>query len=131
MSGRKAIRDMASLGVGRLTFHAIDTWSGATLRPLRVDLTQLDESEYRRLDCFETALDGRSDGAWLEGAAFAIGRYQLTLHVGEYYAALGASLPTPPFLSHVLVRFGISDATQRYHVVVLFGPWSYAFYRGS
>jgi len=29
------------------------------------------------------------------------------------------------------LRFGIADSRDRYHIAVLFGPWSYSYYRGS
>jgi len=31
----------------------------------------------------------------------------------------------------VPVRFVIQDATQRYHLPILFTPWGYSYYRGS
>ena len=36
-----------------------------------------------------------------------------------------------PFLDDVIIRFGISDPTQHYHVPLLVSPWSYSTYRGS
>ena len=116
---------------GRLTFHAIDTWNGATIGTLRVDISMQDGSGYKPVRFFDTAANGRSDGALFEGATFRPGRYELAMHVAEYYAALGAKLPSPSFLSVVPVRFNVADAAQRYHIAVLFGPWSYAYYRGS
>jgi 5-hydroxyisourate hydrolase len=53
------------------------------------------------------------------------------MHVEDYYAALGTKLPNPAFFSTVPLRFGIADASERYHIAVLFGPWSYSYYRGS
>jgi 5-hydroxyisourate hydrolase len=52
-------------------------------------------------------------------------------HAGDYFRALGAALPDPPFLDQVLLRFGIAEADGRYHVPLLVSPWSYATYRGS
>ena len=116
---------------GRLTFHGIDTWNGATIGTLRVDIAMLDGAQYRLVRTFDTAANGRSDGALFEGATFKPGRYELVMHVGEYYAALGTKLPSPAFLWNVPLRFGVADARERYHIAVLFGPWSYAYYRGS
>jgi 5-hydroxyisourate hydrolase len=31
----------------------------------------------------------------------------------------------------VPIRFSVYDASQRYHVPILFNPWSYSYYRGS
>ncbi|HKE41388.1 MAG TPA: hydroxyisourate hydrolase [Casimicrobiaceae bacterium] len=116
---------------GRLTFHGIDTWNGATIGTLRVDIAMLDGAQYRSIKSFDTATNGRSDGALFEGPTFKPGRYELTMHVADYYAALSTKLPSPPFLTLVPLRFNIADANQRYHIAVLFGPWSYAYYRGS
>jgi 2-oxo-4-hydroxy-4-carboxy-5-ureidoimidazoline decarboxylase len=118
-------------GVGRLTFHGIDTFHGGTLAPLAVELSREEGEKYRRIASFETLANGRSDGPWLEGASFTAGRYQMLVDVGDYFAARGARLPAPPFVSRVPLRFGVADPRERYHVAFLFGPWSYAYYRGS
>ena len=36
-----------------------------------------------------------------------------------------------PFLDDVVIRFGISDNNEHYHVPLLISPWSYTTYRGS
>jgi 5-hydroxyisourate hydrolase len=111
-----------SATTGRLTFHGIDTHNGATIGILRADLSVLDGGKYRLLRSFDTLKGGRSDGALLEGAALTAGHYEILMNVDEYYSKLGTSLPVPNFLSQVPVRFAISDASQRYHVAVLFSP---------
>jgi len=121
----------AVLPTGRLTFHGIDTFHGETIGPLNVDVSIFDGGNYRTLRSFATAANGRSDGALLEGAAFKPGRYELLVHVGDYYAMLGTTLPEPPFVSTVPLRFGVADPRERHHIAFLFGPWSYAYYRGS
>lgn len=118
-------------GGGRLTFHAIDTHHGATIGTLRVELRRLEGGRYQPVKTFDTVKNGRSDGAVVEGDAFKPGLYEAVLHVDDYFAALGTKLPTPNFLSKVPLRFGVHDASQRYHLAVLFNPWSYSYYRGS
>ena len=61
----------------------------------------------------------------------AVGRYELTFHVGAYFAALGAPVADPPFLDRIPVRFAIADPEAHYHVPLLVSPWSYSTYRGS
>jgi 5-hydroxyisourate hydrolase len=51
--------------------------------------------------------------------------------VDDYFAARKANLPQPMFLSKIPLRFRITDVSQRIHLPVLFGPWSYNYYRGS
>jgi 5-hydroxyisourate hydrolase len=121
----------APAGGGRLTFHGIDTHHGATIDTVRADLSILDGDSYRLIRSFDTLKGGRSDGALLEGATLVKGRYEILMYVDEYFAKVGAKLPSPNFLSRIPVRFGIADASQRYHVAVLFSPWSYSYYRGS
>ncbi len=128
---RPIVPAAAAMPPGRLTFHGIDTFHGATIGTLKVDVAMLEGGSYRPVKSFNTATNGRSDGSVFEGPTFKPGRYELVMHVDEYYAALGTKLPTPMFLTRVPLRFGIADAAERYHIAVLFGPWSYAYYRGS
>ena len=116
---------------GRLTFHGIDTFHGETKAPLTVDVAKIESAGVRPLLSFRTVANGRSDGAVIEGAAFEPGCYELLVHVGDYYALLGVELPTPPFLTEVPLRFGVANPRERHHIAFLFGPWSYAYYRGS
>jgi 5-hydroxyisourate hydrolase len=116
---------------GVLTFHAIDTYHGQTVGTLDVDVRFANGDEYQPLTHFRTARNGRSDGAVLEGDAFRAGRYELVLDVGGYFASLGVAMPQQSFLDRVPLRFGVADAHERYHIAVVFGPWSYAYYRGS
>ena len=45
-----------------------------------------------------TNADGRTGAPLLAGDAMAKGAYELTFHVGAYFAALGTPLADPPFL---------------------------------
>lgn len=116
---------------GRLTFHAIDTHHGATIGTLRVELRRLEGGRYQPVKTFDTVKNGRSDGAVIEGDALKPGLYEAVMHVDDYFATLGTKLPSPTFLSKVPLRFGVHDASQRFHLAVLFNPWSYSYYRGS
>ena len=60
-----------------------------------------------------------------------VGEWELAFHVAQYYRSRGVSLPDPPFLDVVSVRFGVASAEQNYHVPLLVSPWSYSTYRGS
>ena len=116
--------------MGRLTTHVLNTANGRPGAMMRIDLFAV-EPERRLLESVETNSDGRCDEALLEGAAFAAGIYELVFHAGEYFRALGTALPDPPFVDQVVVRFGIADAAEHYHVPLLVSPWSYSTYRGS
>lgn len=115
----------------RLTFHGIDTYRGVTAAGLRVVLSRLDGERWTTLDEFVSVAGGRVAEPLLVGDAYRTGRYEVLVHVAEYFERLGAVLPTPPFLSAIPLRFAIHDASERVHLPVLFSPWSYSYYRGS
>ena len=39
--------------------------------------------------------------------------------------------PEPAFLDDVVIRFGIADVSDNYHVPLLVSPYGYSTYRGS
>jgi 5-hydroxyisourate hydrolase len=116
--------------MGRLTTHVLDTASGVPAQGMRVELHRLDDAP-QALVTIDTTTDGRAPAPLLEGAALRSGNYELRFHVAAYFRARGAALPDPPFLDVVVIRFGIGDASQHYHVPLLVSPWSYSTYRGS
>ena len=117
--------------MGRLTTHVLDTASGVPAQGMRVELHDLDVPRSVPLAGFCTNADGRGSAALLDTDAMRVGRFELRFHVAEYFRARGAALPDPPFLDVVVIRFGIADAAQHYHVPLLVSPWSYSTYRGS
>lgn len=116
----------------RLTTHVLDTARGIPAAGVRIDFSVFDgNGTPRLLATVHTNRDGRTDQPLLEGAAFAVGRYELAFHIGAYFTACGVALAAPPFLDVVPVRFGIADADAHYHVPLLASPWTYSTYRGS
>jgi 5-hydroxyisourate hydrolase len=115
----------------RLTLHAIDTFHGTPGAGMKIDLSVLDGDRYRTIKSVTTAASGRTDEPLLSDAALVAGRYELLLHLEEYFQKWDVSLPKPNFLRTVPVRFVIRDTKQRYHVPILFSPWGYSYYRGS
>jgi 5-hydroxyisourate hydrolase len=117
--------------MGRLTTHVLDTATGKPAAGLRIELFRLEGGNATSVTAAETNADGRCDAPLLEGDSFATGRYQLVFHAGAYLDALGVDLPAPKFLDEVVIRFGISEAGQHYHVPLLLSPFGYSTYRGS
>ncbi len=129
--GRYCLRlDDTEIAMGRLTTHVLDTANGRPGAAMRIDLFAV-EPDRRLLKSVETNADGRCAAALLEGTEFRTGTYELVFGAGGYFRALGAELPDPPFVDQVVIRFGIADANEHYHVPLLVSPWSYATYRGS
>jgi 5-hydroxyisourate hydrolase len=115
--------------MGKLTSHVLDVATGTPAAGLRIELHEL-ASPPRLLGEFRTNQDGRC-AALLEGTSMHAGRFSLTFYVADYFRAAGVKLSDPPFLDDVVVRFGIADPAQNYHVPLLISPWSYSTYRGS
>ncbi|HQX06133.1 MAG TPA: hydroxyisourate hydrolase [Zoogloea sp.] len=116
--------------MGRLTTHVLDTAHGRPGQGIAVTLFRLDGGR-RELLRTVTNDDGRCDRPLLEGEAFEAGTYELVFAAGDYFRALVTTLPEPPFVDEVALRFGVADPAQHYHVPLLVSPWSYSTYRGS
>jgi 5-hydroxyisourate hydrolase len=117
--------------MGKLTTHVLDIAAGIPAAGMRVELHELVSTEPRRLAESRTNQDGRCPAPLLEGAALRPGRYSLTFHAADYFRRAGIALSDPPFLDEVVIRFGIANPEQNYHVPLLVSPWSYSTYRGS
>ncbi len=108
--------------MGKLSTHVLDTMRGRPAAGMKIELRRLPGTEPVRT--LTTNADGRTDEMVLGPEEIAVGDYELSFHVGDYF---GESR----FLDVVPVRFRISDASAGYHVPLLCTPWSYSTYRGS
>jgi 5-hydroxyisourate hydrolase len=117
--------------MGKLTTHVLDTHAGIPAGGVRVELHAIVSGATRSIGTYVTADNGRVLSSLLEGDALHRGRYELTFHIGEYFRNRGVQLPDPAFIEEAVVRIGIADASQHYHVPLLITPWSYSVYRGG
>ena len=115
----------------RLTFHAVDIFSGATGAGLKLELSRFEDGAFRLIKTVEAAAGGRPAEPLLIADAYTAGRYEVLMNVGEYFERMGTKLPRPAFLGKVPLRIVIHNALDRVHLPVLFSPWGYSFYRGS
>ena len=115
----------------RLTVHAIDSFSGVTGAGLKISLSRYEGNAWKPLKTVVALAGGRPADPLLLGDEYRTGRYEVLLHLDEYFAMMNAKLPQPSFLSKVPLRFVINDASQRVHLAALFSPWGYSYYRGS
>ena len=113
----------------KLTTHCLDTFSGKPAKGIKVEGYSI-SSKREKLNSTILNDNGKSDKPLVEGTNFKEGQYELVFFVGDYFKKM-ADLPKTPFLNEVVIRFGISNPKEHYHVPLLVSPWSYSTYRGS
>ena len=113
----------------KLTTHCLDTFSGKPAKGIKVDI-YIVSGERKKINSVVLNSSGRSDKPLLEDSSFKEGQYELIFFVADYFKNI-TQLPKTPFLNEVVVRFGISNPKEHYHVPLLVSPWSYSTYRGS
>ena len=115
----------------KLTTHVLDVYSGKPGKGIKVDLYYYENDDQKsKINTIVLNNDGRSDNALIEGVDFKEGKYELIFFVGDYFKKI-TEISKIPFLDDVVVRFGISNIKEHYHVPLLVSPWSYSTYRGS
>lgn len=115
--------------MGRLTTHVLDTANGYPGAGIRIELFHY--GHHDAIVSMVTNSDGRCDTSLLEGDAFTAGEYELVFHAGEYFNSKGQEDGEHRFLDRVVIRFGINDQDQHYHVPLILSPFGYSTYRGS
>ena len=113
----------------KLTTHCLDTFSGKPAKVIKVEVYKISDKR-QKINSTTLNNNGRSDKPLIEGANFKEGQYELVFFIGDYFKNL-TNLPKTPFLNEVVIRFGISNPQERYHIPLLVSPWSYSTYRGS
>ena len=113
----------------KLTTHCLDTFSGKPAQGVKVDVYFISDKK-TKLNSVILNNNGRSDKPLIEGTNFKEGQYELVFFVGDYFKKT-TNLPKTPFLNEIVIRFGISNPNEHYHVPLLVSPYSYSTYRGS
>jgi 5-hydroxyisourate hydrolase len=113
--------------MARISTHVLDTSRGEPARGLAIDL----HFGAKLLESAVTNTDGRTDQPLFTVDRLETGVYELTFHAGDYFRRAGIQFSDPPFLSDVVIRFGVADPSGNYHVPLLLSPYSYTTYRGS
>ena len=114
----------------KLTTHVLDIYSGKPGKGIKVDLYFIEKSDKKKLKSIVLNNDGRSDQPLIENDEFKVGKYELIFFVGDYFKEITKNKDLK-FLDDVVIRFGISNNKEHYHVPLLVTPWSYSTYRGS
>jgi 2-oxo-4-hydroxy-4-carboxy-5-ureidoimidazoline decarboxylase len=122
---------------GRLSTHMLDTVNGRPAPGVKITLHEIGASARGLITETITNADGRTDAPLISGEPLRIGTYELSFHIGAYFAGAGRAGPSdkglanPPYLDVVPIRFSIAEPEGHYHVPLLATPWSYTTYRGS
>ena len=116
--------------MGRLTTHVLDTANGCPGEGISIELYR-SASPGEAITKTTTNADGRCNSPLLEGAGFPPGEYELVFHAGDYFNSKGHQDGEHRFLDRVVIRFGINDPSEHYHVPLLLSPFGYSTYRGS
>jgi 5-hydroxyisourate hydrolase len=123
---------LASGAMGQLTTHVLDLATGVPAAGVRIEVHEdRGPGVPVPLAAAVTADNGRVAAPLLTGAALRAGHYTLTFHVAEYFRGRGVALPEPAFIEQAVIRIGIADPRENYHVPLLITPWSYSVYRGG
>ena len=113
----------------KLTTHCLDTFSGKPAKGIKVEVYSI-SGKREKLNSTILNDNGRSDKPLIEGTVFKEAQYELIFFVGDYFKNI-TTLSKTPFLNEVVIRFGVSNSKEHYHVPLLVSPWSYSTYRGS
>ena len=113
----------------KLTTHCLDTFSGKPAKGVKVDVYFISDKK-QKINSIILNDNGRSEKPLVEGKNFKEGEYELVFFIGNYFKKK-IDLPKTPFLNEVVLKFGISNPKEHYHVPLLVSPWSYSTYRGS
>ena len=116
---------------GYLTTHVLDTARGMPAEGLRIELFRIKGETRSRLIELYTNSDGRTDTKILPEDQFETGTYELVFHAGDYFNFKGQQDGEHRFLDRVVIRFGINNSAEHYHVPLLLSPFGYSTYRGS
>ena len=114
----------------KLTTHVLDVFSGRPGKGIKVELFFLNGDNREKINSIILNDDGRSDEPLVEKDKFKNGKYELIFYIGDYFKTI-TKQDKLQFLDDVVVRFGISNNKENYHVPLLVSPWSYSTYRGS
>ncbi len=126
MAGTCWAPNVKAQSTGTVEVHALDATIGKPAEGITVDLFDVSADRPLRVGQATTSAGGQAE--LLKGAPLRVGRYELRFAVADYFRKRGLVLGNPPFLNVVPIRLYLGDAQRRYHVPIVFTPWSYTMH---
>jgi 5-hydroxyisourate hydrolase len=130
-SGLYATLQEFALAAAGISVHVVDVSRGVVAQGMKVLVERLEAGHRVLLADAAVGAGGSVHGLDAIASAFTPGIYEVTFFVGDFYRALGVSLPPLPFLDVVPYRFGLADASQHYHLPFKVTPWGFSCFRGG
>ena len=115
---------------GYLTTHVLDTYSGKPGSNIKGAVYRINEGKKIKISDFSLNDEGRCSSPIVSSNDFVIGQYEIIFYCGEYFQSI-ENFKKPYFIDEVVIKFGVNNDTEHYHVPLLVTPWSYTTYRGS
>ena len=109
-----------------ITSHCLDLYHGRPAAGMKVEIY----FEKQKINSVTLNKDGRSDQSLVESKNVKTGNLEIKFFLADYYKTK-IKLTDPPFLNEVVIKFGVSNAKDKYHIPLLCTPHSYSTYRGS
>lgn len=109
-----------------ITTHVLDIARGGPAAGVSVVLEARRGPEWVRIASGTTDERGRLTSL-TESIEVAPGLYRLTFDTGGYEGDRAAT----PFFPEVQVTFLVEDASEHFHVPLVFSPFGYSTYRGT
>jgi 5-hydroxyisourate hydrolase len=116
-----------------ISIHVVDVTRGEPARGMAVDVFALDPAGGQRVRAGGGAVGDAGtidDAALARGDAIRAGLFEVELHAGAYYRALGVATARPAFQETVVFRFGLADASEHVHLPIKLSPWGLSIWRG-
>ncbi len=110
-----------------LSTHILDTSRGMPASAVKIELF----IDGKLVTSRSTNADGRTDEPLIKSGDLQPGVHELHFHAGDYFRANNIAVDDVLFLDVVVIRFGINNPQQHYHVPLLLSPFGYSTYRGS
>jgi len=110
-----------------LSTHILDTSRGTPASAVKIELF----IDGKLVTSRSTNADGRTDEPLIKSGDLQPGVHELHFHAGDYFRTREGATTAVPFLDVVIIRFGIGNPDQHYHVPLLLSPFGYSTYRGS